>query len=1088
MQTISENKSQFRQTGIREMKQELCKRTVPEACSYATVAWNLRLCQTVHGLSSLKNLPSMEFKDGNILSLTVKDFQTFAAQRFTFGPSLNLIAAPNGSGKSSIANAIAFVLNGTPKTVGKSKDIAEFIRFGCSEAEILAEVFSGGRVVELSRKIAIGHNRHFIDGELVTQREYFELLGRLNIDVNNMCTFLPQERVGEFCRMDGRELLVEMLKNTKIDLTRVKGLHSSLEKVSAALSSAERKKELVENTINVLESGMRQLREREENALRVQKLEYKKLFLEYEVCKSQYLSTKKEIASLGSKVQENAAKMDSCERRIRERESYDVFLEYTRGVETLLSQNRELASIYDSLRSLTLKLEMLKSDREALANRSIQRRKSVENKAREAEEMKRQLDTTRSETYKRVQEFKSRILDICKSTEYKDMIVPDSAIMSREVTTMEELEALAPSLKTIEDKCQNLRQSIAQIQSTSHRIQKHIESLEQQKIAHSEQGSVRMEMLKKYHHDTYKGVLWLRENTHMFRDEVLEPCYLHLSLDKEYSDYVETFLSFQALSSFITKNDDDFGKLTRVLKDEMGLSINAAVLGSRRVPGLPREELERFGLEGVLSDFIECRPEYMDFLNSYGHFNSIPIAKKEIREDKVFSGLPLVKRMAAGGRYSEIKKSRYGSDYVIVTSRVSGKGLFAFPKIDIEHINLQLADLNKERERNKSVMERILEEKVAMEARRVALRKELDTSHIGRLFFLEKRLAGNIVFIENEIEMLSKADDEASIDRIDISIAQTDKEILKESERLHALLDPANIPAFNLEKVKDLRLDLDNDRRSFLFLQHLKETDEANLDRLKSTKEAVKAKIEDLKQQIASFPKLDSLDGLPDTIPELEGEIAFFRAKLDIAPGQSHTKEDCREKESQLNAIFEDISDLQRARAALEEELSLEKARVAGEIHCLLSPVNEKFRGMFRRLGFEGRLELDTTGEEWELKVLVGFRDGESLQRLSSFRQSGGEKSLTTILLLLALQQCEDVPFRLVDEINQGMDPYNEKAVFEILREMGSRSQFFIITPKLVEGLEFSESTRVLIVYGGPDITKDLESYARAVLGPANNQ
>ncbi|ELA41936.1 uncharacterized protein VICG_00953 [Vittaforma corneae ATCC 50505] len=89
------------------------------------------------------------------------------------------------------------------------------------------------------------------------------------------------------------------------------------------------------------------------------------------------------------------------------------------------------------------------------------------------------------------------------------------------------------------------------------------------------------------------------------------------------------------------------------------------------------------------------------------------------------------------------------------------------------------------------------------------------------------------------------------------------------------------------------------------------------------------------------------------------------------------------------------------------------------------------------------------------MKVLVRFRENEDLQQLSNFRQSGGEKSLTTVLFLLSLQQCEATPFRLVDEINQGMDPYNEKRVFEILGEMGGRSQFFIITPKLNTDLEF---------------------------------
>ena len=40
---------------------------------------------------------------------------------------------------------------------------------------------------------------------------------------------------------------------------------------------------------------------------------------------------------------------------------------------------------------------------------------------------------------------------------------------------------------------------------------------------------------------------------------------------------------------------------------------------------------------------------------------------------------------------------------------------------------------------------------------------------------------------------------------------------------------------------------------------------------------------------------------------------------------------------------------------------------------------------------------------------------------------------MATALYMLALQQLTSVPFRCVDEINQGMDAANEKRVFELL-------------------------------------------------------
>lgn len=52
---------------------------------------------------------------------------------------------------------------------------------------------------------------------------------------------------------------------------------------------------------------------------------------------------------------------------------------------------------------------------------------------------------------------------------------------------------------------------------------------------------------------------------------------------------------------------------------------------------------------------------------------------------------------------------------------------------------------------------------------------------------------------------------------------------------------------------------------------------------------------------------------------------------------------------------------------------------------------------------------------------------------LSKHRQSGGERAVSTAFYLMALQSLARAPFRVVDEINQGMDPRNERSVLAFL-------------------------------------------------------
>lgn len=56
---------------------------------------------------------------------------------------------------------------------------------------------------------------------------------------------------------------------------------------------------------------------------------------------------------------------------------------------------------------------------------------------------------------------------------------------------------------------------------------------------------------------------------------------------------------------------------------------------------------------------------------------------------------------------------------------------------------------------------------------------------------------------------------------------------------------------------------------------------------------------------------------------------------------------------------------------------------------------------------------------KYGIVIKVKFRDSEQLKELSAFQQSGGERSVATMIYMIALQELTHVPFRVVDEINQ---------------------------------------------------------------------
>jgi chromosome segregation ATPase len=100
----------------------------------------------------------------------------------------------------------------------------------------------------------------------------------------------------------------------------------------------------------------------------------------------------------------------------------------------------------------------------------------------------------------------------------------------------------------------------------------------------------------------------------------------------------------------------------------------------------------------------------------------------------------------------------------------------------------------------------------------------------------------------------------------------------------------------------------------------------------------------------------------------------------------------------------------------------------------------------------------------------------EPMSIIDNHRQSGGERAVSTIFYLMALQSLARSPFRVVDEINQGMDQRNERIVHGRMVDIacnGDTSQYFLVTPKLLNGLKYHPKMVVHCIYSSETMPAD---------------
>lgn len=95
--------------------------------------------------------------------------------------------------------AFALGLAGGTNVLGRATRVSEFIRHGADEATIEIELFDGGgdRNVTVHRCITSDNKSVWrLNKRKVSEAEVKQKMAELNVMVDNLCQFLPQDKVG----------------------------------------------------------------------------------------------------------------------------------------------------------------------------------------------------------------------------------------------------------------------------------------------------------------------------------------------------------------------------------------------------------------------------------------------------------------------------------------------------------------------------------------------------------------------------------------------------------------------------------------------------------------------------------------------------------------------------------------------------------------------------------------------------------------------------------------------------------------------------------------------------------------------------
>ncbi len=183
-------------------------------------------------------------------------------------------------------------------------------------------------------------------------------------------------------------------------------------------------------------------------------------------------------------------------------------------------------------------------------------------------------------------------------------------------------------------------------------------------------------------------------------------------------------------------------------------------------------------------------------------------------------------------------------------------------------------------------------------------------------------------------------------------------------------------------------------------------------------------------------------------LPQIKKDITAVRNRIkalgDVNVGSIEEYKEVGERYEFLSGQRDDIvkseENLKNIIAELDKKMKETFSEKFAEIETMFGKV-------FRELFGGGKASLSLVDEEniLETGIIINAQPpGKKLQNMMQL--SGGEKSLTAIALLFAIQSLKPSPFCLLDEIEAALDDPNVKRFAKYLNRLTKDTQFIVIT------------------------------------------
>ncbi|NXE83490.1 SMC5 protein, partial [Cochlearius cochlearius] len=933
------------------------------------------------------------------------------------GPNLNMIVGANGTGKSSIVCAICLGLAGKPSFIGRADKVGLFVKQGCLKGVVEIELSKTPDNIIITREIQVVNNTSawFINRKPTTLKTVEEQIAALNIQVDNLCQFLPQDRVGEFAKLSKIELLEATEKS--IGPPEMYQFHCELK------NFREKERELEVN-MHILETGssgcreikviksnnlcrdktnslekMRQrierykqdverYHERKRHLDLIEMLERKRPWVEYENVRQQHEEVKqsrdqakeelknlKEMqAPVTKKIEETEEYFKSLEVKIRDKaaEIKDVSQKCKQKQDALEMKDKQIEEIHQALR--------MKKDEE------MDRQKKIYN------------------THKLIEDWESELnaMAVCENLQ------PQTDAVNNELKKLQEERANIDS---------DISDLTAEKMNQARENKRIIDRLGQLNNIMN----MKEENLKGRFKDTHSALMWLRKNKDKFKNKVCEPMMLEINMkDNRHAKYIENHISANDMRAFVFESQEDMEMF--LMRDHQKLRVNAVCAPSEscaeNLPSRPIEELHRYGFFSYLRELFDAPHPVMSYLCSQYRVHDVPVGTEKTRNmiERVIQETKLRQIYTAEEKYI-VKVSAY-TNLMLSTNTSLKAAQFLTSSVDTDErrqLENQQQDINNtlksldvrlttlsERQKHLERRDNELRQQKKELLERGNRRRQLE-SKIGVKYDSLRQLEQDAINLEKESQQANVKIKEINTQKarlvtelmhlikncISLNILKADlvlqsTTVAAEKNRLESEYKAASV---QLRAAEQQYRDLDDRKR--VLTENCKEL-------LKKARQVCKLSPDQ------HLPKefQTAFQDLPNTLEEIDAFLNEEKTRASCFTGlNASVVEEYNKQTQEIEQLTEYLEGKKNELDNYKQNISQVKERWLTPLKKLIEQINEKFSNFFSSMQCVGEVDLHVENEEeydkYGIRIRVKFHSSTELHELTPYHQSGGEKSVS---------------------------------------------------------------------------------------------